>query len=192
MIDLEQSIKELEKLNGTTFYLGVPRGDKFLNMVAIVNNSGKRIRAKNGKYLAIPTHAAGGKRPKEIAGLFQPKGKHILAVKDDSQNNGLKVMFILKETIRIPPRPFLRITLMDCQKKWVGKLTRYGDDIIFRGMTAREAIDRLKHEMVADMKEHIKALKFPENAPLTIERKRSDDPLIDKGTLLKSITCVVE
>lgn len=69
---------------------------------------GGEIEAKN-KYLAIPTeHAPKNVWPRYVEGLFfykTKKGKPSLA---KAEPGGLKILYHLRESVELPPRPALR------------------------------------------------------------------------------------
>ncbi|KRN13461.1 hypothetical protein IV37_GL000183 [Fructilactobacillus fructivorans] len=180
-----------ERLNGYQLYVGVPRDDGFLTMIALVNEQGKTISPKSGKWLCIPTKQTVGKSPRDIDGLFKPKGKNILAIKDKSQSNGIRVMFILRKSVTIPARPFLR----NC---FTLNIDRWNEDLrdliylMYQGeIDPHEVMRRLGVLVVKDLQKTILDFKSPKNAPLTQANKGFDDPLMSSGKLYRSITYVV-
>lgn len=178
-----------KSLNNLNLLVGVPLDDSFLQMVARVNEHGMVIRAKKS-FLTIPTAAAKGRKPSEIPGLFRPKGahNHVLAVADKSAPYGMAIMFVLKESVRIPPRRFLGIAYERNHAEW-SRLMVEGALKVMDGKLSSEALgNQLGRRISNDIKKTIRDLHTPHNASLTADRKGFDDPLQDTGKLIGSIT----
>lgn len=178
-----------KSLNELNLLVGVPLDDSFLQMVARVNEHGMVIRAKKS-FLTIPTAAAKGRKPSEIPGLFRPKGahNHVLAVADKSAPYGMTIMFVLKESVRIPPRRFLGIAYERNHAEW-SRLMVEGALKVMDGKLSSEALgNQLGRRISNDIKKTIRDLHTPHNASLTADRKGFDDPLQDTGKLIGSIT----
>jgi len=106
------------------FFIGVPRtakhssGAKMVN-IAAVQEYGATIRPKKAKILAIPVTREAQRLSRQhrgvrnIPGLFRPGNKKILA--RAGSKGGFEVLFILKEQVVIPPRPFIQTTFQDEQ-----------------------------------------------------------------------------
>ena len=184
-------VTEMQELNHLYLVVGVPVGDEFLQMIARVNENGLTLRAKHN-YLTIPTAVANGRKAKDIPGLFRPKGKMVLAVADKSSHNGIKVMFVLKESVRIPPRPFIRFTYNHYKDEWQSLIRRQIVLLMDGKTTARSLMNAVGRRISNDIKRTIKQMQSPRNAPLTVARKGFDDPLIDTGKLIGSITWKIE
>lgn len=178
-----------KSLNNLNLLVGVPLDDSFLQMVARVNEHGMVIRAKKS-FLTIPKAAAKGRKPSEIPGLFRPKGahNHVLAVADKSAPYGMTIMFVLKESVRIPPRRFLGIAYERNHAEW-SRLMVEGALKVMDGKLSSEALgNQLGRRISNDIKKTIRDLHTPHNASLTADRKGFDDPLQDTGKLIGSIT----
>lgn len=178
-----------KSLNELNLLVGVPLDDSFLQMVARVNEHGMVIRAKKS-FLTIPTAAAKGRKPSEIPGLFRPKGahNHVLAVADKSAPYGMAIMFVLKESVRIPPRRFLGIAYDRNHEEW-SRLMAEGALKVMDGKLSSESLgNQLGRRISNDIKKTIRDLHTPHNASLTVDRKGFDDPLQDTGKLIGSIT----
>ena len=93
-------------------------------------------------------------------------------------------------TKRIPSRPFMR-NAMDNNQTVLFKtqLQMYGE-VIAGTKSVYEALAVIGEVATTKIKKEIRNLKFPPNAPSTIARKKSDNPLIDQGQLVQSITHV--
>lgn len=180
--------KELDKLNDYAIEVGFFGGteeENFYAMIANVHEYGMTIHAKN-KYLTIPTKHALGRKAKDIEGLFRPKGKDILAV---AKSDGtLTVMFILKESVKIPERSFLRSSFDDNEGEWFDFFIDQVDHIMHNNMTAETVFERLGAKIVADIQKKMTDIKSPKNAKITEENKNSDNPLVNTRELIRHVT----
>lgn len=160
--------------------------DSFLVMIGTVHEFGANIQAK-GKYLTIPTAAANGRSPRDFGPeLFKPKGKNILAVR--GPNGALVTMFVLKESVTIPERSFLRSTFDEKNKEWQNFATGMIRQVLNGSMSVDTMFDRLGQRMVADVQQKIRDITTPPNAAITRENKGSSNPLIDTGRMRQGIT----
>lgn len=165
------------------------KNDK-LQMIALVQEGGKHIEAKNYPYLVIPTAAAAGRKTSEIAGLYQ-RG-HALGINDPSQANGFQVMFILRKSIDIPPRPFMRLTMNNHLDEWAELFaSEFYHAALNPNATAEDIFAKVGERMVRDMQTTMDQLSQPSNAPLTAERKGFNNPLIDTKLMRNSICYMV-
>lgn len=158
--DFEKIAKEFDTLNRYQVAVGF-FGDQDAKLLTIVraNEYGATIVPKNGKYLMVPYKKEDGKQ-----GFYK-----------------------LKKVV-IPPRPFIK-EAWEANKKKYTKMISDGLDGIFRGKdTARRLLNRLGTESVKDIRESAIKLKEPANAPLTVENKGSDNPLVDTGELEQKVT----
>lgn len=192
--NLPAGIEQLEKLQTVRLSIGVPWTNQRLNMIALVNEYGADIKPKNKAYLIIPTKEAKGRKPGEIANLFRPRPphNHVLAVPDKSQPYGMRVMFILKDEVHIPPRPFLRYTFNHYLDNWTELAADLAFKVFIREINYQDVFPVLGDAIVKDIKRTIKEFSEPKNAPLTIANKGFDDPLIEKGELRDSIHWITE
>ncbi len=90
---------------------------------------------------------------------------------------------------RVPPRSFLRSTVRE-KRRVYARLMR---DAVSRAVGRREEdVERefglIGVRAVRDVQLKITQLRIPPNAPSTIRRKGSSNPLIDTGRLRQSIT----
>ncbi|KAL3949386.1 hypothetical protein [Lentilactobacillus hilgardii] len=191
---LTSGIEQLEKLQTVRLSIGVPWTNQRLNMIALVNEYGADIKPKNKACLIIPTKEAKGRKPGEIANLFRPKPphNHVLAVPDKSQPYGMRIMFILKDEVHIPPRPFLRYTFDHYLDNWTELAADLAFKVFIREINYQDTFPILGDAIVKDIKRTIKEFSEPKNAPLTIANKGFDDPLIEKGELRDSIHWITE
>lgn len=180
-------IKELES---KVLLCGMPLKNDKLQMIALVQEGGKHIEAKNYPYLVIPTAAAAGRKTSEIAGLYQ-RG-HTLGINDPSQSNGFQVMFILRKSIDIPPRPFMRLTMNNHLDDWAKIFANEFFKVMLNpNADADDIYRKVGEQMVSDMQATMDQLSQPGNAPLTAERKGFNNPLIDTKLMRNSICYMV-
>jgi len=66
------------------------------------------IKPKRGKYLAIPTENAPKKVwPRYVPNLFAVRTRRRNLVLAESTGDSLRVMYVLKKSVKLPPRPTL-------------------------------------------------------------------------------------
>ena len=93
-------------------------------------------------------------------------------------------------TVTIPERPFFRNALAESERS-VGRILKGGLDT--KKMVVDERLaGRVGAYVAGQVMESISALKEPPNAPETVRRKGSSDPLLDTGTLRNSVDWEVE
>jgi len=178
---------ELIVLGHLELQVGVFGSDgSYMQLIAAANEFGANIRPKNHQWLTIPTKEAKGRKPRDIEGLFKPKGKRILAVTDG--NGGLVPMFYLVKEVHIPERSFIRSTFEENLDAWTNWLTDEIPEIVLGDMSAHTLMERLGARIQRDVQAKIVSVQSPANAPATIARKSSSSPLEDTGHLLQSIT----
>lgn len=181
-------LAEIDKLNRYALEIGIFGGsadDNFYAMIANVHEFGMTIHAKN-KYLTIPTKHAEGRKASEIPGLFRPKGKDILAVANG--DGTLTVMFILKESVNIPERSFIRSTFDENEDGW-SEFIEERVNLIFEGeMRARQLFEQLGAKIVGQIQKKMTDIRSPKNAAITAANKGSDNPLMDTGELRRRVT----
>ncbi|WP_036064768.1 hypothetical protein [Listeria grandensis] len=183
---MKSVIQTLDELNDYSLQIGIFGEDNsFIQMIAGVQEFGLTIKPK-GKYLTLPTEAAGGRKAREIPGLFKPRNKNILAVA--GKNGKLTVMFYLKEEVKIPERSFLRSTFEENNQKWIDFFDRKMDEIIVGECTAQQVYNQLGAMIVADIQMKIRDTQSPANSGYTAKRKGANNPLVDTGRLRQSVT----
>lgn len=92
----------------------------------------------------------------------------------------------------IPARPFLRNAMRGNLGKYRQQL-KTAAPLIIKGLkNTHNVLSRLGIQAVGDIQKSITSLRTPPNAPSTIARKGSSNPLIDTGEMRQSTTYVVE
>lgn len=170
-------------------YVGVPRDNQFLTMVACVQEYGAHIQAKNYPYLWIPTSNAKGRKASEIPNLYV-RG-HAAGYDDQGSSFGFCVCFVLKKSVNIPARPFLRLTNENNIRLWSDLATQKAYQAAMGQINIDDYFNIVGKRIENDIKDKITQLMNPSNAPLTVERKGKNDPLMDTGKLRDSITYTV-
>ena len=184
---LPQLIKVLRAIRNRPLYVGVPKGDSFLNMIALVQEYGCHIHEHNKSgFLWIPTSNAKGRRPGEIPNLYI-RG-HAAGYNDSSSADGFCVCFVLKKSVDIPARPFLRDTYQKHSGDWQDLANKTVLRMALNNDNPDDFYNIVGDHVVNDIKDTIRYLMNPHNAPLTVERKGFNNPLIDTEALLNSIT----
>ena len=93
-------------------------------------------------------------------------------------------------TKTMPERPFFRNALAESERS-VGRILQGGLDT--KKMVVDEHLaGRVGEYVQGKIRDSITALKEPPNAPETVRRKGSSDPLMDTGTLRNSVAWEVE
>lgn len=187
-------IKEFDKLNNLYVAVGFFAEGEDAQLLTIVraNEYGAHIQPRNGAWLTIPTKdtpmgSDGGPMPaREIPGVFRPGDKHVLAVADGS--GGLKIVYYLVKEVTIPARPFIRTALIDSADDYRRIVLNGVAKITAGKMTARQLMEILGNLAVASIRKQMVGWSKPGNAPATTERKGTNNPLVDKGILTRSVT----
>ncbi len=87
----------------------------------------------------------------------------------------------------IPERPFIRTTADENRKAYAARMQKEVQAIFAGRSNVRNALERVGALAQGHVRKKIRNLKTPANAPATIAAKGSSNPLIDTGTLLRSI-----
>ena len=85
---------------------------------------------------------------------------------------------------KIPARPFLDVSIQNKKDTLADSAKRY----LQRGETPDQVVKRLGVQAVGIVQEYITDLREPPNAPSTIRRKKSSNPLIDTGQMRQAVT----
>lgn len=85
---------------------------------------------------------------------------------------------------RIPPRPFFDIAIHENQQTWMSTLAKE----IKKDQPLKRAYQRTAQLIRKDIVQTITNLDEPANAPATIAKKKSSNPLVDTRLLTRSVT----
>lgn len=86
-------------------------------------------------------------------------------------------------TKTIPSRPFMRTTFDDNEASYAEEFAK----LLREGATPRQGLVRLGMRIQKELRATIKGWATPPNAPATIKAKGEDNPLVDTGTMRRSI-----
>lgn len=187
----------LQKLGKTHIKVGV-FGDHDSEIVTIAraNEFGVTIKPKQRKWLALPTKLARGKRPRDFSDLTfilsSDKRKAYLIRETTGRRAKTQIFFILVKAVNIPERSFLRTGFDKNVNKITKKMSVMLNDVFKFRVNPHVFADMIGLEFAGLIQKQLRDLSAPDNAPLTIENKRSNNPLIDTGRLVGSIRHEVE
>lgn len=197
---IPQTIKQMQKINGRKIKVGVmDTGD--IGKYAAVQEFGATIKPKNGKYLALPTPHAKGKRPKDFPDLhFVPvrNGQMGLLVRE-TQGRGKgrygarsDVYFILLRSVTIPERSFIRSGFDENEKDFFDYAKMRMNEALENDIDPNVMLDALGLELKGIIQTYTRDLRDPPDSPFTIANKGSSNPLVNTGQLLEHITYVID
>lgn len=87
-------------------------------------------------------------------------------------------------TATIPPRPFFRNTIAEHKDEWPKQAAEM---LEANGGGVRQTLELMGEGVKGQIVETIQAFREPPNATATVKKKGFDKPLIDTGTLWRSI-----
>ena len=90
-------------------------------------------------------------------------------------------------TSRMDERPFMRNAFQKAFPRLIRLRNRLYGKVVDGRMSAEEAMGTLGELLVAQTRREIRALRTPENAQSTVNRKGSSNPLIDTGQMIQSV-----
>lgn len=93
-------------------------------------------------------------------------------------------------TRRIPPRPFMKNAFDGNQQQIRMLTTKMYSDVVRNMKSVKDALGTIGEFFTAKVKTEIRNLKVPPNAPSTIRRKKSSNPLIDTAQMVQTISHV--
>lgn len=93
---------------------------------------------------------------------------------------------------KIPPRPFIKGWVANNQKQIASTIQRLYGEVASGNITADEALNRLGVFAKSGIQSYIKRGDFVPNAPSTIKKKGSSQPLIDSGAMRNAVNYEVE
>lgn len=146
------------------------------------NEYRRRVAGAKGAYVKVGVTSSVGSQPKESR---DPAGKGPLTLVQVAWFNEFGTMTAKGKT-HVPERSFIRST-HDEQREAIirrkkGLVRQIGD-----GLSVRRALEILGTWMKGKIQAKIVSLRTPPNAPGTIKRKQSSNPLVDIGQLRQNI-----
>ena len=124
------------------------------------------------------------KLPEKIRGHKHVKIGFIQGVSEDVLN---KAIFNNFGTETIPERPFMDNALLSNEKKYKREMKKAAAKIMKGQLNTGVVMNRLGILAKGDIQTEIRDLKDPENAQSTIDKKGSDNPLVDTGEMGNSV-----
>ena len=115
----------------------------------------------------------------------------LVAGEADSDNID-KAMWNEFGTAHIPERPFLRNAMRNNTAAYRNAMRMVAAKILRGETTLAIVLAKLGQQASDDVKAEITALSDPPNAPATIARKESSNPLIDTGEMRNSVTWKID
>ncbi|CAM4012561.1 hypothetical protein [Mesobacillus zeae] len=181
-------MKILDELNSHSVEIGIfGEDDSFYAMIANVHEYGMTIKPKSAAALTIPVSPkAYGKSAADFPGIFRPKGTDVLAI--PKGKDGFEVLFVLKKSVTIPERSFMRSTFDEKNDEWVRFMQGMVNQVLARKMDVQTLYERLGAKVAADIQEKMTSMKNPANSESTVANKGSSNPLIDTGGLRSRVT----
>ncbi len=120
---------------------------------------------------------------------MQTKRKSQVFLVRNKGKDQLEFAYMLAEQITIPERSFIRSTFDEQAKAWSDyALNLVKKTYCWKKMTAEELTNKVGARMQRDIQRTIRNLSYPPNSPITVNNKKSSNPLIDTGKLRQSVT----
>ncbi len=186
--EFPKMLATIEALNGKRIEVGAIEGEH--SWLAGVHEYGATITPKKAQYLTVPCHPkAVGKRASEFTDLWTYRAKSgELFLCRNRGKDAFDVYYWLTKSVKIPERAFLRRS-HDEKGGDVLKQSERALGLVINGqMSLNEYMDMVGRNYATMVKTYIRDLKDPPNSPVTIEAKGSDNPLVNTGGLIESIS----
>lgn len=179
--------KRLENINGSAIEVGVLKGEHA--WLASIHEYGMEIRPGRAQYLTVPlTPDAVGRRANSFPNTFvytAKSGNKFIAQKS---GNGLKLLYWLTKSVRIPERSFLRTGFDENKADVMKKAQMMLADVADGKMSEEEFYKAIGLELSSKIKGYASDLDNPANSSITSNNKGSSNPLFDTGDMIGSIT----
>lgn len=189
---LPEMTKSLEAINGKKIEVGSFEGENA--WLASIHEYGCDIRPKNAKYLTVPVSPkARGKSAGDFNDLYfieDKDGDKFLA--RDKGKNEIEILYWLTDHVKIPERSFLRTGFdknIDRVNKTIDKML---NSLLNGNLSEDDFCDVIGQTLSSKIKTYARDLKTPANARVTTEVKGTNNPLVDTGQMIRSITWRVE
>ncbi len=185
---MKASIKGLDKKKVNVGVLGGENA-----WLAGIHEYGVNIRAKK-KYLTVPLiPEAAGRKASSFGDLFvftSKKGNKFLARKKGKKE--IELVYWLTPSVVIPPRPFLSAGFDEHSKEVLKKAERLLPGVLDGAMRVEQYCESIGLLLASKIKDYARDLKNPPNSNITKNVKGDDNPLVDTGKMIESITYEVE
>jgi len=87
----------------------------------------------------------------------------------------------------IPARPYLDVGILNNMDRYADIMENMLPDVMDGNISLDTMLNALGLAAASDVQEYMVELRDPPNSPFTIQKKKSDNPLIDTGFLRQSI-----
>lgn len=87
----------------------------------------------------------------------------------------------------IPARPFMRPTIANNQAAWMQEFAAIARKSLTGGLDPVQAMDQMGLRIAGEVKQSIQAVSSPPLKPQTVKRKGHNKPLVESGTMLKTV-----
>lgn len=87
----------------------------------------------------------------------------------------------------IPARPFMRPTIANNQAAWMQEFAAIARKSLMGGLDPVQAMDQMGLRIAGEVKQSIQAVSSPPLKPQTVKRKGHNKPLVESGTMLKTV-----
>lgn len=178
----ERNLKEQLKKNLQAILVDCEQYDLKVGIPGEIRNTKKSI--------VVSKHVGGVTIKKKK--VVKNKGAEPANVAEYAAKNEFGVVGTGKKAWNTPPRPFMRTTFQGESMQMIQKMAwKIFSEIAMTNRNAKEGLEKLGLYIAGRVKMNILRGHFKANAPETIERKGSDTPLIDTGTMRRSLTAWV-
>lgn len=133
-----------------------------------------------GAKVNVAAHQTTVYRSMKKNGDFNKNGRFVRR----SQANFASTHDVPAHTITIPARPFMRLTISERSENWgvlLGKLA------VRNNFDMDKTMGLMGEQITGDIQKTIRTFNDPPNAKSTIAKKGKDNPLIDTGTMIRSV-----
>lgn len=186
--DVQKAFRELD---GKKIQVGV-FGEKA--WLAGVHEFGCVITPGKSKYLTVPcSPKAKGKRAGDFKDLFyleSKQGTKFLA--RPVGKDKFEVLFVLMTSVKIPERAFLRTGYDNNISRVLASAENILKSVINGKFSVEKYLSAVGNQLASKVKDDARDLSHPALGWMTTATKGSDNPLVDTGEMIRSITYKVE
>ena len=133
-----------------------------------------------GAKIKVDAHTQTIYRLIDDNGNFKNNGRFVKAAKSNFASDHA----VSAHTITIPSRPYFRNMIKENSMSWSGDMAKI---MKAAGYDAGLALARMGERIAGQLTKSIRDFSTPENAASTIRKKGFNDPLIDKGDMVRAV-----
>ena len=178
----------IEALGKKSVEVGAIKGEHA--WLAGIHEYGATITPKNAQYLTVPTHPdAVGRKARDFPDLWTLRADSgELFLCRNKGKDEFEVMYWLTKSVTIPERSFLRKSHDENGEDVLKSCERALGQVLGGQMSMEQYLKMLGEQYQGMVQDYIRDLRDPPNSPITVENKGSDNPLVDTGNLIESIS----